>query len=42
MSMWSARAVTNPLPKVSCGGNDIDSVKNFKYLGYHITEKLRW
>ena len=40
--MWSARAINNPSPKISCGGNNISWVKNYKYLGYYVSGKLGW
>ena len=40
--MWSARAISSPSPKIACGGNDISWVKNYKYLGYYVSEKLGW
>jgi hypothetical protein len=42
--MWSARAVgyPNPMPKLKCGGHEIEWVKSYKYLGYLITTKLGW
>lgn len=43
-AMWSARAVgyPNPMPKLECGGQEIQWVKSYKYLGYQISTKMGW
>lgn len=43
-AMFSARAVCypNPLPVLSCGGQTIEWIYMFKYLGYWLTTKLGW
>ncbi len=40
--MWSARAVTLPKFDVYFGGNKVNRVNIFRYLGYHLTSKLGW
>ncbi len=42
--MFTARAVCypNPMPQLLCGGQSIEWVSSFKYLGYWLTTKLGW
>jgi len=44
MAMWSARSISypNPMPRLKCGGHDINWTDSYKYLGYWITTKLGW
>ena len=40
--MWTARAIGNPKFEVKMGEHKIAWVKSFRYLGYHISNKLGW
>ena len=42
--MFSARALyyPNPMPHLTCGGQTLEWVSSFKYLGYWLTTKLGW
>ena len=43
-TMFSARAVgyPNPMPHLECGGNHIEWISAYKYLGYWLTTKMGW
>ena len=42
--LFSARAVAPPkkMPVLTCGGNEIGWIKEYKYLGYWISQKIGW
>ena len=40
--IWTARAIGGPKFEICMGGNKIELVRSFRYLGYHISSKLGW
>jgi hypothetical protein len=40
--LWTARAIGNPRFNISMGGNPINWVDSYKYLGYNLSSRLCW